>query len=328
MFSNQSSDKNFHLFLLDIISHHFPAKAELWRKTHQELKSEPNERKNIHWKQIFTFLLKKAMFKGQNSLEWQTLITILEMVSNIELYLVKQPGSSEDVIKWRKDKEKKRSNFISKCEEKKSTISHLIREGVERFPSSLDKQSFLNYLEQNATAIKPLYLSNLNNFNALDMQQNENDFFNLNQNEKCQESFDEYFSQRPTEDKTISTQQMEEEYIYDENFHLNEKRTAYSNYEDEEEKINSNALPPFMSLPPAFKPVQNTILTEKQKYYDMEQKIRRLEEENNKLKNDKKILENKNTFLASENFRIKEEIEQLKIKPYSSINSLKNLEKI
>lgn len=325
MSSNKLSDsceKNFYSFIYKILKYHFPKNAEVWDGTHKDLKFKSNGKRNIHWKLIFKSLLDTALLKNTSCEEWQTLHTMLILISNIQYYMTTKIGGSEEIIKLRSDKDNGRSRFISKCEEKKSTVFRLLKEGIERSPS-LNKQSFFLYLEQNATGLQPYDLNNLSTFNASDLQLNENNGSNIYDNFD-EEDLNDKFSQKPTEDQTFnptSTLAREEELVSNDIHPL-----AYSNDGDEEEKSNfNNIFSTSMSFPS--KPLncfESPFMSQEQNYEEMEE-----ENENWRLhpnisgSKDEKILflTDQNNALVNENTKLKKENDRLRMM-IKNINAL------
>ena len=135
----ESANKNFYLFLYKIFREWYPFQAEEWANAHKILRERlANGKRNINWKQIINHLLRESTIRGPSSNQWQTLIWQLNVLQNIENYIISPSG--KEIIKWRY--QQGRSRFISKCAEKVLVVKSLLR--FSRKISATNSECFLS----------------------------------------------------------------------------------------------------------------------------------------------------------------------------------------
>ena len=136
--SHESGDKNCYQFLFKLLSKHFP--EQIWTSKYNEMKNDPfnnGRSQNIHWKLIFNVISREGISKGVDSIEWRTLLKLLEIVRNPESYLML---NNKPLIKW-KDQKSGKDIFLSKCHNTIfPNILCLLRSNIENSPIHADRK--------------------------------------------------------------------------------------------------------------------------------------------------------------------------------------------
>lgn len=291
--SPDSGDKNCYQFLFKLLGKHYPFFGKMWQDTYKKLKEEATENgknSNIHWKQIFNRLIKESLRKGTEEMEWKTLTTLLEMVSNIENYLT---INGRDLIKWR-DKEgakKGKQAFISKCKQIRPTIVNLLKVGVEKNESPYSKQDFYSFLEENLTGM--MDYENSHNFTY--------DYESTNYENTGEEYL---FHQNPS--KKMRTEDFTYNPTFSSHFEdnlefINNSGTKYHSVciNEEEEKNND------LIIPNTFPQYQNSLPYKENQFFENNQTEKQLQEENS-------LLKAENKRLQEENNKLKDELERMR----------------
>lgn len=321
-----SGDKNCYQFLFKLLGKHFPNYGTTWHNTYDKLKKESSEsgkNTNIHWKQIFNRLVKEALRKGVEEVEWKTLTALLEMVSRIENYLTL---NGKELIKWR-DKEKEKAKkgkqaFINKCKQIRPTILNLLKVGIDKNSSQFPKQDFYNYLEENVVGLGIGMMDYTNNSHNLFLETIDN------ANTHYENSGEDYlFHQNPskrmrTEDFTyypMYSSQLEENFLGN-NILSTNFNSVRINEEEEEEKTNAFD---FSNLMPE---CQNSFPQKDNKFIENSRSEKQIMEENIILKAENQDLRKKNKELVEELEKMRKKNEELE-RTLNSSNFESGLEK-